>query len=453
MTEHASSLRLRLLAGTLAAVALIWLVSAAIAWREARREAEEVFDAHLAQAASLLLAYAGEEPDEIAEHIPEHRYARGVAFQFHDATGQILMRSVSAPSAPLSQATEGFANSDADGGRWRVFSLRDAEHGTVVQVGESLAAREKVADELASHLLQPLAIALPALGLALAVFIARGLRPLRQLAQQIAERRSDELAPLSAAGQPRELRPLVDRLNQLFGRVASSLEQERRFTADAAHELRTPLAAIRAHAQVAAAEADPQARQAALDKVLAATDRATRLTEQLLTLARLDADAWDARRSACRLRELATEVLADQAPAALARGVALQLDEGPDVVLDGDPGLLRILLRNLVDNAVRHGPVGAPVSVACLPAHDGVGPVWRVTDRGPGIPAAERAQVVERFRRLPGAADGGTGLGLSIAQRIAELHRARLDFADSENGGGFQVSVLFAAHSDTYGKG
>lgn len=443
MARHRGSLRLRLLVGTLAAVAVIWLVLALVAWREAKHEAEKVFDAHLAQVAGVLQAYAGGEPDEIAEHLPNLRYARRVAFQFQTPVGRVLVRSPSAPEEALSATREGFSNSNAGGRQWRVFSLEDPEHEVVVQVAEALAARDEVSDELASHLLQPLAIALPALALALALLIGRGLRPLRQLTQHIAARRPEDLAPLPGAEQPAELQPLVERLNQLFVRVGTSLDQERRFTADAAHELRTPLAAIRAHAQVAAAEADVEARQAALAKVIAATDRATRLTEQLLTLARLDADAWDRQRRACALRPLAAEVLADAGPAALARHVQLELQDGPDLAVAGDPDLLRILVRNLVDNAVRHTPAGGLVSVACQESSTGVR--LTVTDTGPGIPAAERTCVTERFRRLPGAPEGGAGLGLSIATRIASLHGARLELADGPGGVGLAVLVIFAS--------
>ena len=444
MTAYASSLRTRLLAAALTAVAGIWLAAAGLAWYETRRETEAVFDAHLAETATLLQAYAGEEPDEIGEHLPLQRYARRIVFQFRDADGLLIARSSDAPAELLSDRTEGFTDSKAGGHQWRVFARPHAETGIVVLVAELQAARDQVANEVARHLLTPLAVALPALALALALFIGRGLRPLQQLAQEVARRHAEDLGPLPAQGQPKELQPLVERLNQLFGRVGRSLDQERRFTADAAHELRTPLAAIRAHAQVATAETDVQARRQALDGVIAATDRATRLTEQLLTLARLDAETGVLSARTCELREIATGVLADLAPAALARSVQLELADGPPAVVTGEATLLAILLRNLVDNAVHHSPPQGVVRVVTLPADASAGPTWHVIDQGPGIAADARALVLERFRRLPGAPEGGAGLGLSIVQRIAQLHGATLRMAEGPNAVGLDVGVGFA---------
>ena len=450
-SSAAPSLRLRLLLGTLSAVAVIWIASAVAAWQEAQREAEAVFDAHLAQTATLLLAFADDEPDELAEHLPPLRYARPIAYQVRDGRGRLVARGGDAPADALAPATEGFADSRVAGRDWRVFTLGAPEHGYLVQVGEPRAARDEVAHELASHLLWPLAIALPLLGIALTLLIGRGLRPLQALAQAIADRRPEDLSALPEQGQPREVRPLVKRLNALFGRVARALEQERRFTADAAHELRTPLAAIRAHAQVALAEPDAARRQVALARVVEATDRATRLTAQLLTLARLDAEAF-AEAQPCALRTLAVEVLADLAPDALARGVAVELAGDEAAHVPGQPELLRVLLRNLVDNAVRHAPSGSTVEVHILPAAKAggtAGPGWRVTDQGPGIPPAERAAVLRRFHRLAGAPQGGTGLGLSIVARICELHGAQFILDDGPDGHGLSATVRFGAPAVT----
>lgn len=447
----APSLRLRLLLGTLSAVALIWVASAVGAWQEAQREAEAVFDAHLAQTAALLLAFAGDEPDELAEHMPPLRYARPIAYQVRDGHGRLLARGGDAPADPLSQTSEGFSDSQVEARDWRVFTVRAPEHGYVVHVGEPRAARDEVAHELASHLLWPLAIALPMLGVALTLLIGRGLRPLQTLAQAIAARQPEDLAALPETGLPREMLPVVERLNALFRRVAQSIEQERRFTADAAHELRTPLAAIRAHAQVALAEADATRRQAALERVVEATDRATRLTGQLLTLARLDAEAFAAPQ-VCALRALAVAVLADLAPDALARGVAVELAGHEDTHVAGQPELLRVLLRNLVDNAVRHAPVGSTVEVRVLGDADFGGdarPGWRVTDQGPGIPSAQRAAVLRRFHRLADAPQGGTGLGLSIVARICELHAAQLTLDEGPGGRGLQATVRFGLPAAT----
>jgi len=238
------------------------------------------------------------------------------------------------------------------------------------------------------------------------VAVARGLRPLVRLTSELERREPDNLAPLDAGAAPREVVPLIERLNRLFVRIDASLQKERRFTADAAHELRTPVAGIKAQAQVARVAASEAERLHALDNAILGCDRAAHLIDQLLTLARLDT-LGDGVAEQCRLREIGAAVIASIAPAALGKGVRLELAEGDDVVVRGNPELLRILLRNLIDNAVRHTPSGTSVRIdtgyeqglACL----------SVSDNGPGIPEQERARVSERFyrplARRPAAAD------------------------------------------------
>ena len=255
------SLRLRLLGGVLAAVALAWIAVGWTGYVEARHELDELFDAHLAQFASLLIAQLSlEDDDEIElEHAPRlHRYARNAAFQIWERGKRLRVHSRSAPDVRLSEDDEGFSDSTVDGVGWRVFSAWTKGRRALVQVGERRDARAAVSREVAAHLLLPLAVALPLLGAALALAIGRALRPLRDLADAIGGRDPQRLEPVAAPDAPREVRPVVDRLNALFARMAASLERERAFTADAAHELRTPLAAIRAQAQVARGAAGTQ---------------------------------------------------------------------------------------------------------------------------------------------------------------------------------------------------
>lgn len=447
-----NSLHFRLLAGTLASVTVIWIVLALFAWREARHEAEELFDAHLAQTAVLLAAFAGHDADEIDEHVASHPYTRKVAFQIWQGE-QLLVHSDAAPQTRLSPVERGF--SDAAG--WRVYSLWDDRGRHLIQVAEALQARHDVSRQLAEHLLTPLAIALPLLALALALLIRRSLRPLSQLADDIGHRDAGRLDPIAAAGAPSELKPVLDRLNQLFARVDASLTQERRFTADAAHELRTPLAAMRTHAQVAmgaVGAASPAERDSALASVIEATDRATHLIEQLLTLARLDATAINSAFTDCDLHDLAATAIAAAAPTAMAKGVELVLTDGPAVSVRGDAALLGVLLRNLIDNAVRYSPSNPGVTggnplcgtgVTATVRSDGR-PLIEIVDQGPGIPPAERARVLGRFYRIAGSGASGSGLGLSIAARIAELHGARIEFDDGpggKRGKGLTVRVVF----------
>jgi two-component system sensor histidine kinase QseC len=206
------------------------------------------------------------------------------------------------------------------------------------------------------------------------------------------------------------------------------MDNERRFTADAAHELRTPIAALRVQAQVARASADDRERQRALDNVIAGCDRATHLVEQLLTLARLDPAHVRLPPEPFDLRAVAKSVLGEIAPRAMAKGVEIELHEGPAIPARGDAGLLGILVRNLVDNAVRYSPGRTTVHVRIAPADARTGPVLTVTDEGPGVPADEVSKLGERFYRTMGTGESGSGLGLSIVGRIADLHDAVVRF-------------------------
>ena len=437
------SLKRRLLVLALAAVALVWLVTVLITWLDARHEIHEVLDAHLAQSASLLLVQLAHDVDEIeTEHAPLlHKDARKVAFQVW-VDGRLGLHSVNAPQGPLGTRAQGFSDRTVEGQRWRVFTSWDASGEYLVHVGEHMELREELATEMAIGLLRPLLVALPALGILLWIAVGHGLGPLAGLTGEVARRDPDNLAPLDAARAPREVLPLVEQLNRLFGRIAQSFERERRFTADAAHELRTPVAAIKAQAQVAQLAAGAQARDHALEQVVAGAERAARLVEQLLTLARLDVIDRSVLQP-CALRALATQVVAEIAPAALTRNVRLELLGAPDaqdVQLPCVPTLVEVLLRNLIDNAVRHGAGGTVrVAVAREPARA----VISVEDQGPGIPEHERGKVLERFYRLADAGEGGSGLGLSIVQRIAQIHGAEIVMGSGEGGKGLRVDVRF----------
>lgn len=435
------SIKARLLALALGAVTLVWLGTAVFTYFDAREELDELLDAHLAQAATLLIAQAAHEIDELEdEQAPAlHKYARRVVFQVWEE-GRLRLHSANAPREPLAGGDPGFSERTLGEHRWRVFTSHDATGKRVIHVGERAELRVKLAREMALNLLKPLLYALPALALLLWIAIGRGLTPLVALRGQIAHRAPDNLAPLDAAQAPREVQPLVEQLNTLFRRITESLENERRFTADAAHELRTPVAAIKAQAQVARGAYDDATRAHALDNVIAGCDRAAHLIDQLLTLARLDR-SQQAPAQACRLRSLAAEAVAELAPQAVAGGLQLELADGPEVEISGIPALLQVLLRNLVDNAIRYSPSGTTVRVNVT--RDGQAARLMVTDQGPGIPAAELPKVRERFYRLLGTGQEGSGLGLSIVQRIAEIHGAALKLAPNDAGKGLRATVTF----------
>jgi two-component system sensor histidine kinase QseC len=436
------SVRRRLLIALLSGVMLIWLGAAALTAWETRAEMQELLDAHLAQSASFLTAQIGHELDEIElEHAQSlHKYAQKVAFQIWGQGQTLLLHSTDAPSSKLSEVDEGFSDSTLNGHVWRVFSVWDAQHEYLVQVGEAADAREHLADEILRKLVQPLLVSLPVLGLLIWFAVGASLKPIDRIGADLARRDPKYLAPI--VGEiPSEIIPMVERLNSLLERVQSSLEGERRFTSDAAHELRTPLAALKTQLQVAQGAADDAVRKHAMDHALAACDRATRLVEQLLTLARLEHDAWKTQGEAVDLHQLAAHVLAETASSAAVKQICLSLEGEPGLTIKGHAGLLSILIRNLVDNALRYSPPRTEVSVRVASAAQGV--TLEVRDQGPGIPTAERDNVMRRFHRLEGEAAPGSGLGLSIAARIAQLHQAELVLSDGTDGRGLRVSVGF----------
>ena len=442
-TAHAYSLKQRLLLTLLASIALVWLATAVFSYLDARHELDELLDAHLAQSVSLLLAQTGGEREEIdTEHMPQlHKRARNVAIQMWENGTVLRLHSRSAPSERLSPQDEGFSDAQIGGERWRVFSAWDEGRRYLVQVGERYKTRDEIAVSLAKNLLLPLLFALPLLGLLVWLNVARGLRPLAALGRQVAERDPGNLRKLDAGKVPAEVLPLIENLNRLFARVAQLIDNERRFTADAAHELRTPLAGLKTQAQVARASANDTERTHALDHVIAGCDRATHLVQQLLTLARLDPDEPGSKAQPCDLRELARTAVAELAPFAMEKNVEIELAEGGAAAITGHAGLIAILLRNLVDNAVRYSPAGGQVRVRVQ--GDAHSATLTVSDQGPGIPADERDKVGQRFYRILGTEEFGSGLGLSIVKRIAELHGAGLDLADGDEGKGLSVAVSF----------
>src|SRR5512144_2518170 len=441
-----ASMKRRLLVGVLGAVAAIWLVTAIVSYRDARRETDDLLDAHLAQAASLLVAQAGHEMEEREEeHAPGlYRYEHRVAFQVWEHGRVLLLHSAGAPNSRLSGQLDGFSDVEIDGRPWRVFSTWAPQRRFLIQVGEERAARDRIAAAIGLNLLTPMLVALPLLGLLVWLGVRWGTRPLASLGAQVARRDPGNLTAIEVANPPVEVAPLVLSLNRLLERVRTSIEGERRFTADAAHELRTPIAAVRVQAEVARAATTEEERRGALDKIIAGCDRAARAVEQLLTLARLDPEQGDQNRAPCDLREAARSVLAEMAPMAVERRVELELAEGPAVMVSGDRDLLAILVRNLVDNAVRHSPPGGTVQVRVK--RDGAARLV-VTDQGPGIAPADRPGLGRRFHRLPGTRAEGSGLGLSIVFRIAEMHEARVSFGDGPGGRGLSVTVDFDERS------
>lgn len=451
-----TSLRARLLLLLGPLLLLTWLAAALWTWRDTRHELDELLDGHLAQAAAMLVVQqtrpghggrSGDDDDDDDERGVDapllHKYAPRVAFQvWHD--GRLSLRSSNAPHEPMRAAGQpfrpGFANLPINGEDWRVMAAAGAQHDVQVYVGELQHARGDILRAVLRGGGVALALALPVMLLAALWAVHAGTAPLRRLGRELSQRPPQALQPVQLADPPAELRPLIDALNGLFGRIGQLLESERRFTADAAHELRTPIAAIRTQAQVAMGEADDALRHHALQATLDGCDRATRLVEQLLTLSRLEAEA-PLQCSPVDLAALAQRVAAELAPRALARGQQLDLlDERPagtPALVQGNDTLLAVLLRNLLDNALRYSPDGAHVR---LRLQAGAGHVTvQVADSGPGLAEADLARLGERFFRVLGTGQPGSGLGWSIARRIAQAHGHVLQAQRSTALGGLEI--------------
>jgi two-component system sensor histidine kinase QseC len=441
---RAHSLQGRLLVWVMGVLAAVWLVAALATWFDAQHELDELLDGHLAQAASLLVAHQAherEEGDDRFDVPPVHRYAPRVAFQVW-SEGQLTLRSANAPTEPLSRSEHGFETRSVAGTSWRVFATRGTGGDVRVYVGEQTDSRAAIMFAVMRSMLWPLVIALPLLGLACWWGVRHGLAPLRRLGVAVARRQPHAVQPITMSEAPAEMRPLIAALNQLFERIAELLESERRFTADAAHELRTPIAAIRAQAQVAQAAHQEGQRQHALEATLQGCDRATHLVEQLLMLARLEGVAAIPG-AAVDLSEIARRVVADLAPMAVERQQRIELQATQARWLDGEPALLGALVRNLVDNAIRYSPAGAPVLIEVSGADGEI--VLSVADGGPGLDEAQRQRLGERFFRVLGTGQSGSGLGWSIVRRIAAAHGASITIGTSPGLSGLVVRVCFKA--------
>lgn len=451
----------------LGALLLLGLISGAVSYYDALKEVNELFDAKLAHSARLVEAIADRElmnsdlPKPLVVDVSSaatvlsresdyalsdgHAYETLLAFQAWSADGELLLRSGNAPLVPLARLQPGFEDVWLEGRPWRTFTLRDP-HGEWYLSGEDYAIRQELAREIAIGALLPWLLVLPAMALAVWLIVGVSFRSLQRVADQVRHRDSRQLGPIKVAQVPQEIQGLVAAVNGLLARLDRALDGERSFTADAAHELRTPLAALRLHAENLASARDEQERQRSLTDLLISVERSQRLIDQLLALARLD-PLVDADRALPRLdlAALVAKVMAELNEQADTRRIKFQLDRGSGLPrLPGEEIALGVLFRNLVDNALRYSPAGSEVRVGLARASlDDGRPALQVVvdDDGPGIAAQERELAFERFHRGRRQAVSGSGLGLAIARRIVELHQGSIELQDTPNGQGLRVDV------------
>ena len=433
------SLRGRLLWFLLAAITLAALAQASIAYNTALDDADQIFDYHMQQMALSLRSSTPLSNTEAQARLETGPGNDDLVVQMWSPDGVQVFHSVSRARLPQ-RAVLGFSNVKANGTTYRVFSIQT--NNQTVQVAQDLAVRRNMAGNLALRTLGPIAVMMPILMLVVWWVVSGSLEPVARVRSQVASRQADDLSPVSESGLPDEVRPLVHELNLLFGRVQTAFDAQQNFVADAAHELRTPLAALRLQAQSLDRADNPEARKVAVGRLTAGIDRATRLVEQLLVLARQEASA--ANGAACRpvdLAELARRTVGDLVGLAAAKEVDLGLQHADAATIDGQPDALHILLRNLVENAVKYTPGGGTVDIAVRLAKNTA--TISVEDSGPGIPPEERERVFDRFYRVAGSEAAGSGLGLAIIKAIAERHGATLELDKSERLGGLAATVTF----------
>ena len=440
MPSH--SLRARLLWFLLLAILLTAVLQAASAYRGALRQADAMFDDHLQQTARSLRG-------GVLPGLPLAEGEDGSGFdlyvQIWGQDGTQIFRSSRSALPP--RAVLGFSDVEADGTRYRVYTLQTRFQ--TVQIAQDLSARTARARALALQAVLPFAWLTPLLMLAVWWIISRSLAPIERARRQVAGRAADDLSPLADNGLPDEVRPLVDELNLLFGRVRSAFDAQKNFVADAAHELRSPLTALKLQAQaLRRASQEPAEREAGISRLNQGIGRAIRLVEQLLQLAREEAGAKpaDDGTGAVDLQSVVQLAVADVLPQAVRKRIDLGLAGNTPVLLkvSGQAEGLRILVRNLLENAVKYTPPDGRVDVS-LADQQGQ-PVLTVEDSGPGIAPENRHRVFDRFFRATDTTlEPGSGLGLAIVKVIADRHGAALALGRSERLGGLQVEVRFPA--------
>ncbi len=384
-------------------------------------------------------------PDASMRSQPSKFYDGEMSFQVW-VDGRNVVHSPGAPIEPMKpDFRDGFGTHRIGDDMWRVYSVTDRKRGIVAQVGRTQASLNRELHDLKHLSLAVAAFIFSLLGLMIWVVVRWSLVPVTALHGSLLTRRPLDLTPLPTDAMPTEVRPLVDSFNKLLARVDAAVQNERRFTADAAHELRTPLAVLAAHADVALRATTIEEKDAALRRLSSGVQRSARLSEQLLDLARLDAGASTEGFGQVDLSELVVLVVRDFEALARDRRQHISLQTEPGAIL-GDIDQLGILLRNVIDNAVCYAGEGGQIAVSCRPArsNDIRGMRLEVADDGPGVAEEDRGRIFDRFYRAPRSTGRGSGIGLSLVAQIAQSHDARIEVGPGLKGRGFAISVFFA---------
>lgn len=460
-------------------VAIIVLVGggAIFSYQDVRHETEELFDAQLARSARLILSLVQtnseqinfssiqefldanqlqpddtEEDDysiEVEAHSSGHVYETKLGFQIWDSAGNLILKSPNIPLIEISENIRGFSDSEFLGYQWRVFSLNSTDGRYRCITAERLDVRNELIGDIFSDLLVLFILLVPVLSITLWFALGQGLSSLRNLTTQINSRDTERLDSISIENAPSEIQTITGALNQLLSKLKLALAREKRVTSDAAHELRTPLAAVKLHAQLASRADNATDRKKAIGQVLKGIDRTTHLVNQLLALARLEPDTFNENMKRRNLNQVVVEEVAMLAPLAHEKNIELSVSNTDDIFAEVDDTAICLLIRNLLNNAINYTQKNGTIDIKLVSEKNQFNLI--VEDNGPGIPAAERERVLERFYRLQNHDATGCGIGLSIVMRVVELHGAKLTLDDPDNGTGLRVTVTFPVGASLVG--
>jgi signal transduction histidine kinase len=444
------SLKSRMLSASALWIVVAWSASLFAVYIYTTYSQTSIWDDRLQSIAIKLLQMA---PRNLASgptlDLPPGAVARNndLTFQLWSTAGHLLASTPESPRRPLrADFGDGFANVDVDGQIWRVYSVTDREGKVRAQVGNP---RSMINADFQKHALRAVSMAAVPLalgGLLLWWSVRRALQPMARIEAAVRGRSTFDLTPLPTDALPTELAPLIHSFNQVLTRLDESIQAERRFIGDAAHELRTPLSALQAQLDVAMRASTAEEKNAALDKLQVAVKRTSRLSEQLLDLARLEAGARVSVRDWHGLDQIVGHVVSEFAVAARLQQRAIELDIQP-CRIHCDVDEIGILVRNLVDNALRYTLTGGTVRIGCgyRRSSDADEAFVEVADDGPGVPAAEQAAIFQRFHRASGSAVRGSGIGLALVARIASVHHAQIETGGGIGNPGLLVRVSFRA--------
>ena len=459
MKRLASSIRSQLLAWLLIPILTLWLVGAVLTYVMAINFATDAYDNALLDSARTLIARLRFDPDRVgvelspeAQAIFKESQKDKFFYQVIGPSGTIRAGDTNIPAPTLddlngTDAEPDFRYDKIDNEDVRVALVsvkvpHKKDQRVLIQIAETLRGRQELTNQISIWVVVPQLILIFLAAAAVYIGVKRGLAPLRSVQEGVARRTRWDLSPLSMDGAPLEVHPLVTAINDLLNRIRDDIDAQHRFVANAAHQLRTPLAGLKTQTEFALRQKEPDELRDALKQVQAGADRATHLVNQLLALATVEPGAF----RSTQLKELDLNSIAREAtlylvPQALKRGIDLGFD-GSDkpATVHGDTLALRELASNLIDNAVRYTQAGGKVTVNVL-VNGAV--ELRVDDNGPGIPEEERERVFERFYRVLGSGVSGSGLGLAIVREIAQSHQADVTLDDGPGGSGTTVAIKF----------